>query len=84
MCIRDSIYTIELQQIEGVAQHDIDTEDSSLEKITINSEVYYMIDKDGKITIFWSKDNYSFVVISKVDRETAIKIVKEVIARKEM
>ena len=79
---KDDIYTIELQQIEGVAQHDIDTEDSSLEKITINSEVYYMIEKDGKITIFWSKNNYSFVVISKVDQETAIKIVKEVNCKK--
>lgn len=76
--IKDETESIVLRQLKNTAALDIDTESAEFGEVTINGETCLIAEKDNKITMAWLNGNYSFVFRGEVDRETAVKIVKNI------
>lgn len=76
--IKDEANTIELQQIKSIDHHDIDTENSDMQKTIISGTQYYFTNNENIINVFWHNDGYSFMLTCVVDQETAIKILRNI------
>ena len=76
--IKNGNLNLEFTQIKPVKRFDIDGEDAEVEKIIINGEEHFLSIKDDRCVIAWYNGTYEFILTSQIDKETAIKIVKNI------
>lgn len=67
-----------LAQESKINQADIDNEDAEIKKIVVDSKEAFLSIKGDRTSISWSEEGFIFILQSRLDEETAIKVVKNI------
>ena len=59
----------------------LDSENAEVKEININGNEAVILNKEGRTTLFWNNEEYSFYLISTIGEEELIKMSKSLVKR---